>query len=141
MGNPDGFRDTVQPMLAQALQQAGLKPSMAPAIAAQMALETGYGRSVLGNNLGNIKADKSWNGATVTNPGVTSESNVFRSYANPQDAINDYVRFIVSNPRYAPALSSKNPAEFFSALQSAGYATDKDYAQKLAGTFSKLYPG
>lgn len=117
----------------------------ARAIAAQAALETGWGRHVMKNadgsssfNLFGIKADASWKGARTTQDtteysgGVKlSESAQFRSYASLDEAFADYARFLKSNPRYAQALTQRDSAGFASGLQQAGYATDPAYARKI----------
>jgi len=118
----------------------------AKVLLAQAALETGWGKKVLkssnGNpsfNLFNIKAYNNWHGKKVTvntlefNQGVArKEKAAFRAYDSYQESFNDYVEFIKYNPRYKHALaSSANVEEYIRELQSAGYATDPDYAKKV----------
>ena len=56
----------------------------------------------------------------------------FRSYASVEAGIADYVR-LLGLPRYSEARGvGDDPAAFGAALQRAGYATDPDYARKLA---------
>lgn len=136
------------PVVQEALAAHGLNPRMAPAIIAQMALETGYGRSMPGNNVGGIKADASWRGPSAslaTNEFVggqmVSMPQRFRSYSSLDDGVRDYVAFLVNNPRYSAALRARTPAEFFSAMGGSGYATDPAYSSKLASTFSRMYGG
>jgi flagellum-specific peptidoglycan hydrolase FlgJ len=44
---------------------------------------------------------------------------------------------LMGNKRYAPVLGASDPNAAFTALQSAGYATDPRYAQKLANTYNQ----
>ena len=136
-------------MVEQALAQRGLKPGLARAITAQMALETGYGRSTAGgNNMAGIKAHGGWQGPVVEKP--TTEfvdgrpvvvPQRFRAYDNWQQSVEDYVNFILSQPRYARAgaLDARTPADYFASLQRAGYATDPAYADKLGSVYQRLF--
>ncbi|HHM05978.1 MAG TPA: flagellar assembly peptidoglycan hydrolase FlgJ [Gammaproteobacteria bacterium] len=120
----------------------------ARALVAQAALESGWGAAVMthpdgrsSHNLFGIKADARWDGDTVTR--VTTEyrggkaqrlAAVFRSYDSYAESFADYVNFLRDNPRYQRALSQAgDPGRFFEALQSAGYATDPRYAEKIQG--------
>jgi len=134
--------------VASALSAAGLHPGLAKAVTAQMALETGSGRSINGNNIGNIKGGGSWGGQTMTlntqehlNGKDVTLPQSFRSYPTLADGINDYVRFISSNPRYKAALEAKNADEFFTEMKKAGYATDPNYVSKTQGVYDSIYGG
>jgi len=112
---------------------------------AQAALETGWGKGEIRRpdgsgsfNLFNIKAGRSWQGATVD---VTTTEYVngqpvksverFRAYGSYAEAFADYARLLRDNPRYEKVLNQTDPAGFARGLQSAGYATDPMYADKL----------
>lgn len=105
---------------------------------AQAALETGWGKVVVGNNLFGIKADKSWKGPTVTFQ-TTEEikgkrvgmPDVFRAYDSWADAVMDRGLFLKQNKRYAGCFKLKTGPEWADALQAAGYATDSNYAKSL----------
>ena len=91
------------------------------------------------HNLFNIKAGKRWAGDTVStatteysNGVATRENARFRSYGSYAESFCDYARLISSNPRYAAVLGQDDAAAFARGLQSAGYATDPLYADKLA---------
>ncbi len=57
----------------------------------------------------------------------------FRAYNSYGDAFKDYAKLISENPRYQNVLQSGGDANrFASEMQKAGYATDPQYAQKLA---------
>ena len=126
--------------------EAAFGPALNSVGIAQAALETGWGRNisrdgngVSGNNLFNIKADPGWNGGRLSvrtlefddglpKPQVAS----FRAYPDLKSAFADYVQFLKGNPRYASALQQgAQGGKFADALQSAGYATDPSYADKL----------
>lgn len=111
---------------------------------AQAALESGWGKSIIGNNMFGIKASGSyspyWHGESVTagtsewqNGGYVSQSSAFRKYATIGDSIKDHSYFLQHNKRYANAgvFTATTPDEQARALQQAGYATDPYYANKL----------
>lgn len=146
-GDPQAFKAAFEPALQSLLVQNGLKPTMAPAILAQLALETGHGKSINGNNIGNIKAGPGWSGEVqwlptteYVNGQPVQKLEPFRKYSSIESGLADYMRLVVSNPHYKGVLSSKSPAEFFQELQKSGYATDPAYASKVASVFSTLYP-
>ena len=53
----------IRPALVEAGRQLGVSPRI---LLAHAALETGWGRSVVGNNLFGIKASASWQGEAIT---------------------------------------------------------------------------
>ncbi len=136
--SPDQFVKALWPQAQQAAQQLGIQPEY---LLAQAALETGWGKSVIDNshNLFGIKADASWKGDRVS--AVTTEIhdgksfNVtaeFRAYPNYEASFDDYVQFIKTHPRYQPAIAvAADPQAYYQQLQTAGYATDPDYARKV----------
>jgi flagellar protein FlgJ len=140
---PEEFIRDIWPHAQSAGQKLGVDPR---AIVAQAALETGWGRNVTrdsrgvsGNNPFNIKADASWDGNRVSVRTLEFEDGLpkqkvaaFRAYPDLKAAFDDYVQFLKGNPRYSEALrNGAQPASFADSLQSAGYATDPDYAGKL----------
>lgn len=141
--NPEQFLRDIWPHAERAARRLGVD---ARAIAAQVALETGWGQKVVrdgngisGNNLFNIKADSRWSGARVTVNTLEFEDGLpqlrqaqFRAYGSVAESFEDYVRFLSDNPRYADALRRGPSADgFVQSLQEAGYATDPRYAEKL----------
>jgi flagellar protein FlgJ len=53
--------------------------------------------------------------------------------------VQDYVRLIRDNPRYADALNTGGDVQAFAnALQRGGYATDPDYARKLVSVADEV---
>jgi flagellar protein FlgJ len=142
-GSPEQFLEHIWPLAERAARRLGVD---ARAIAAQAALETGWGqklvrdgRGISGNNLFNIKADAGWAGARMTVNTLEFEDGLprmrpaqFRAYPSVADSFEDYVRFLTGNPRYAGALQrGPNADGFAQSLQEAGYATDPRYAEKL----------
>lgn len=116
----------------------------AKALVAQAALETGWGRRLVGregvtsHNLFGIKAGGRWNGQRMRAPthefvdGVRhSERADFRAYGSAADSFADYAR-LLGGARYANARDAGDDTHrFASALQKAGYATDPAYAAKI----------
>jgi len=146
----DDFIRSMWPHAQKAASEIGVDPH---ALLAQAALETGWGKSVPGNavgessnNLFGIKAGSQWPGATVKVPTLEFEDGVavrkvdtFRSYDSAADSFRDYARLIRDNPRYEDAVGSgQNVATFASALQQGGYATDPDYARKIVAIANEI---
>ncbi|HEY2402365.1 MAG TPA: flagellar assembly peptidoglycan hydrolase FlgJ [Steroidobacteraceae bacterium] len=137
----------VQDLWPQA-QDAGTLLGVDPRhLIAQAALETNWGQNLpqdssggTSNNLFGIKASAAWTGAAVNNGtqefqnGVASNTTAqFKAYATPTQSFQDYVALLRNNPRYAAALNTGSDVHAFAAgLQRGGYATDPDYANKIA---------
>jgi flagellar protein FlgJ len=146
----DDFLRTMRPHAEQAAREIGVDPD---ALLAQAALETGWGRSMPCNaqgecsfNLFGIKAGSQWSGATVNVPTLEFESGIpvrkverFRAYDSPADSFRDYAALIRDSSRYASARGAGDNVEAFaSALQQGGYATDPNYAQKIAAVADEV---
>jgi len=139
------FISRLMPHATEAARELGVDPRN---LIAQAALETGWGRSQPGdsNNLFGIKAGPGWNGASVqanTEEFAGGESQRvdadFRAYGSPRESVQDYVRLIRDNPRYAGALNTGSDTQAFAvALQRGGYATDPDYARKLVAVAAEI---
>jgi flagellar protein FlgJ len=137
----------IQDLWPQA-QDAGTLLGVDPRhLIAQAALETNWGQSlpkdasgVTSNNLFGIKASAAWTGASVNSGtqefqnGVASNTTAqFKAYATPTQSFQDYVALLRNNPRYAAALNTGSDVHAFAAgLQRGGYATDPEYANKIA---------
>jgi flagellar rod assembly protein/muramidase FlgJ len=145
----DDFIKTMYPLAVKAAAAlGGIDPN---ALLTQWGFESAWGQKVSGkHNYFGIKADKSWTGDkkdVMTHEFVAGQKikipQPFRSYSSPEEAVDDYVKFLKNNKRYTKAgvFNAKTSSEFFTALQSAGYATDPNYASKLtaatASTASK----
>ncbi len=122
----------------------------------QAALESGWGkREIKGKdgtnsyNLFGIKAGGDWKGkvveATTTeyvNGKAQTRVERFRAYDNYADSFKDYAKLLTSNPRYEKVLASAGDATSFAqGLQKAGYATDPNYATKLASIIKRSLAG
>jgi flagellar protein FlgJ len=140
------FISELLPHANAAARELGVDPR---ALIAQAALETGWGRSQPGgdsHNLFGVKAGAHWNGASVQantqefDAGVASRVDAsFRAYGSPRESVEDYVRLIRDNPRYASAMNTGSDVQAFAgALQRGGYATDPDYARKLAAVAAEV---
>ena len=138
------FVQDLWPQAQEAGQVLGVDPRH---LIAQAALETNWGRNMpqdaagrCSNNLFGIKAAAGWSGPTVTSDtqefqdGVaTSTSAQFKAYATPAQSFQDYVALLRNNPRYSTALNTGSDVQAFATgLQRGGYATDPDYASKIA---------
>lgn len=156
---PELAKKNVPQHAARFIQQHGdaaravAKESGLPAdfMLAQAAHETGWGRARMktkdgqdANNLFGIKAGAGWNGKVAevtTTEYVNGEARKmvqkFRAYASAEESFRDYAKLLNGNQRYASAVASAqsapgNAQAFAKHLQKAGYATDPEYASKLA---------
>jgi flagellar protein FlgJ len=144
------FVQDLWPQAQQAGQLLGVDPRH---LLAQAALESNWGRNVpqdsagrSSNNLFGIKASADWTGATVTSGtqefrggAPTNTAAQFKAYATPAQSFQDYVALLRNNPRYSTALNTGGDLQAFaSGLQRGGYATDPDYASKIAAVAGSL---
>lgn len=102
---------------------------------AQGLLESGAGKSELArksNNHFGIKADKSWNGSTVSSMD-NGRLCKFRKYKEVRESYEDHSRFLVERERYASLfkLDRTDYIGWAKGLKKAGYAEDSQYPQKL----------
>jgi flagellar protein FlgJ len=137
------FIEEMLPHATAAARELGVDPR---AIIAQAALETAWGTAQpadagsASHNLFGIKAGASWKGASVSAAtteyadGIAREQPAqFRAYGSVAENVADYVHVLRDNPRYAAALGTGGDVRAFAdALQRGGYATDPEYANKLA---------
>jgi peptidoglycan hydrolase FlgJ len=116
-------------------------------VLAQAALETQWGKRMPTHpdgsssfNLFGIKAGGGWGGPRVNVPTVEYEGGIavrkqaqFRSYKSTTDSLADYADLISKDPRYAQARGRGDDVLGYArALIEGGYATDPDYAGKVA---------
>lgn len=141
--DPASFVKSLLPVAEKVLKNSPMQPLM---LVAQAALETGWGKKVINKsdgsssfNLFGIKADERWQGEKANvqtlefRNGVAKKENAsFRAYGSMEESLKDYLKFISSNERYNKALNNAaDPQKYFESLQSAGYATDPEYAKKV----------
>lgn len=145
------FQDKLASHAEEASRASGIPAKF---MLGQAALESGWGRREIkgrdgsnSHNLFGIKAGPDWKGRvveTATTEYVNGKPQVrvekFRAYDSYADSFKDYARLLISNPRYEKALAaatSTDAAGFARNLQRAGYATDPNYATKLAGIIKR----
>ncbi|KQV54238.1 MULTISPECIES: flagellar assembly peptidoglycan hydrolase FlgJ [unclassified Duganella] len=145
------FQDKLSSHAEEASRATGIPAKF---MLGQAALETGWGRREIkgrdgsnSHNLFGIKAGPDWKGRVVEtatteyiNGKAQTRVEKFRAYDSYADSFKDYARLLSSNPRYEKALAAANgtdAAGFAMGLQRAGYATDPNYASKLAGIIKR----
>lgn len=141
--SPEHFVALLKPHAEKAAKELNINPDV---LIAQVALETGWGKHVIHHkngensfNLFNIKAGSSWQGSKVNVSTLEYQGGVaaiekadFRKYNDYSESFSDYVRLMKNSPRYQDVLETgKDSAAYAEALQSAGYATDPAYANKI----------
>ncbi len=132
--NQQKFIDKILPGAKKAQDKLGVFVSLT---LAQAVLESGWGRSSIGNNIFGIKANAAWKGAkklvktTEYVGGKRIETNAFfRDYASVEDSIEDHAK-LLTIPRYKPVIQAKGYKEACKQVQKCGYATDPNYTNKL----------
>ena len=141
--SPAAFVSSLLPIAKTYAQKLQVDPKL---LLAQAALETGWGKYVMrtvdgisSNNLFGIKADTSWQGDSTSVNTLEYENGqlqqikaAFRSYDTHEESFKDYVEFLNNSSRYQKALDvSADAKNYLNELQSAGYATDPNYADKI----------
>lgn len=136
------FLAALTPVAKEVASELGVSHKI---VLAQAALESGWGRSVRGNNLMGIKSHGEAGGLDVVTHEVVNGKKVkitdkFRQYDSPEDSIRGYGSFLKANSRYKHFLQAgaENEDAQLSALQSSGYATDPKYAFKLKSIINSL---
>lgn len=136
---PKEFIAAIGPAAQESARKTGIPASFS---IAEAALESGWGRSLLAQqarNLFGVKADSSWHGDILT---MNTREYLhgqwvmvpakWRKYPDWLGAIGDHAAFLMNNPRYHAAFQHHDGVSFAKAVAAAGYATDPDYADKLA---------
>jgi LysM repeat protein len=114
------------------MQRSGVPASIT---LAQGILESSYGESDLCKNSNNhfgIKCKTEWNGDKVYHDDDTKQE-CFRSYPSAAESYKDHSNFLRTRTWY-DFLFKLDPTDYVSwakGLKKAGYATEKDYPQKL----------
>lgn len=129
------YKDSRLAFINTAAKSLGIAPGI---VAAHVQLEVGSGSKTVGQfNFANIKAGKSWTGATAglkaleydAAGNAVREPSKFRAYQSPEEAGADYAALL--QRRYPAAVGAKDAASFATALKSGGYATDPNYVNKF----------
>jgi flagellar protein FlgJ len=100
-------------------------------------------------NLFGIKATQNWTGKVVEASTTEYINGVkqkriekFRAYDSYADSFKDFANLIKNNARYQHAVANvDNITQYAKAMKQAGYATDPNYAHKLASTIQKVITG
>ncbi|MBI4863022.1 MAG: glucosaminidase domain-containing protein [Candidatus Riflebacteria bacterium] len=127
-------------LLAPAVMEASRRTGVPAAVTlAQAALETGYGKSTIGDakNLFGIKGTGPAGSVTVPTREVVNGRSVtvqgkFRKYNSWTESIVDHDKLLATGSRYARAMQYRtDPERYAREIHKAGYATDPAYADKL----------
>lgn len=140
-GNVSGkinFTKAIKPLALQAEEEYGIPHKL---IIAQLALETGWGESVHGNNLGNIIAT-GWKGKTMERGDKDAtgkkKSQKFRVYDTLEEGFNDYIRLLANSDRYASVIGVTDPYEAAELMGKSGYAEAKNYGKSLKDVIDSI---
>lgn len=142
MAGASDFFARMMPHAQRVSARTGLDPRL---VLAQTALETGYGKSAPNNNYFGVKSHGKKGGSNLTTQEfeggkmVTKGQN-FRGYADPGQSFDDYATFLETNPRYRGVLGAKGLEAQIAAMGQSGYATDPNYASKLASIANMVDP-
>ncbi|MFK7854219.1 MAG: flagellar assembly peptidoglycan hydrolase FlgJ [Granulosicoccus sp.] len=142
----------LEPLIPHAKRNAQRLGTSHEAILAIAALETGWGQSMIktqqGDNSFNLfgikatAADGDFTQTTTTefiNGKAEKTQARFRVYQSSSDAVDGFANFVMENPRYSNALKHANdPERFLQELQTAGYATDPNYAEKAISVMHQI---
>lgn len=149
-GNSTDFQNRMAKHAEEASRATGVPANL---MLGQAALETGWGKYELkaadgtpSNNLFGIKATGNWDGkvveATTTEyiNGVKQKRiEKFRAYDSYADSFKDFANMMRNNPRYEKVMANlQNVNDYAQSMQKAGYATDPNYAAKLASVIQKV---
>lgn len=157
-GTQEGYEQSVkqrqflEPLIPHAKRNAQRLGTSHEAILAIAALETGWGQSMIKTqqgdnsfNLFGIKAtagDRDFTQITTTEfiDGKAEKTQArFKVYQSSSDAVDGFANFVMENPRYSNALKhAGDPERFLQELQTAGYATDPDYADKAISVMHQI---
>ena len=114
------------------------------AVIAQAAHESNFGASAPGNNYFGIKAPAGEGQGLRTAEYVDGErqevTDNFRTYDSPGESFDD-LGSVLSLDRYAGARGSQSVEEYARALQEGGYATDPEYANRVATIADSIRSG
>ena len=133
------YIESFKTLAIQEMERTGIPASIT---LAQGILESAWGKGVLArssNNHFGIKCKSDWLGSTfyLEDDDFNAEGKLiqscFRGYETVEASYIDHSDFLVNNKRYA-LLFALNPTDYVGwarGLQTCGYATDPQYAEKL----------
>ncbi|MCC6069932.1 glycoside hydrolase family 73 protein [Massilia sp. GCM10020059] len=149
-GNQQAFLDTIAPWAREAGERLGVAPEL---VQAHAALESGWGQRPLRDSAGDsthnlfgLKAGGKWDGGVAESlttefehGAAVKKTERFRAYPDQASAFRDYAQMLLENPRYRGAIGAGSDARAFAeGLARGGYATDPQYATKLARLATRL---
>jgi len=151
--NPSSFEAFAQKLEHHA-EAASLRTGIpAHLMLGQAALETGWGKREIKSadgsnsfNLFGIKATGNWQGK-VAQTSTTEYINgikqtrveKFRAYDSYAESFQDFAKLMQNNPRYQHVMANTGDINrYANAMQQAGYASDPNYANKLASVIKKV---
>jgi peptidoglycan hydrolase FlgJ len=150
LSDPTLFKKKMAPHVEEASRASGIP---AEYMLGQAALESGWGKHEIktsdgssSHNLFGIKATSNWSGKVVESLTTEYINGVkqkrvekFRAYDSYADSFKDFASMMRSNPRYDKVMDNlHNPKDYAKAIQTAGYATDPHYANKLHQVIQKI---
>lgn len=128
------FIDSIKDGAIECYKKYHVLPSLT---IAQAILESGWGKSAIGNNLFGIKAGSDWTGKTQTvgtseygSRGYYHINDTFRDYDSIDDSIEDHAK-LLTNSRYDSVRAATNYKTACQEVQKDGYATSPTYANSL----------
>lgn len=133
-GDQAEFVSAIMPHAERVGREIGVAPEI---IVAQAAIESAWGRSAPGNNFFGIKSHGQGGGQVLPTSEVIDGKTVrikdsFRKYDDIGQSVEDYGRFLRTNPRYRDMLTAGDVDSQIEALGRSGYATDPQYASKVS---------
>ncbi len=144
------FQSIMGPHAEAASRETGIPAQF---MMGQAALESGWGKHEIkgsdgtkSHNLFGIKANKNWKGkvveATTTeyiNGVKQTKIEKFRAYDSYKDSFKDFANLMQNNSRYQKVMANlDDPSGYAKAIQTAGYATDPNYSNKLMNVIQKI---
>lgn len=132
------FATEYRPIAESVGARLGIDPGI---LISQWGHESAWGKKTVGKyNFGNIK-DVSGKGPRAYDKIEGSRSS-YKSYESPEQFAEDYVKLIEKN--FPKAINTGNNVLAFSEGLKEGvygpYGTDKNYTEKLANTYTSLFP-
>ena len=128
------FIDSIKDGAIESYKKYHVLPSLT---IAQAILESGWGKSAIGNNLFGIKAGSNWTGKTQTvrtseygSGGYYHINDTFRDYDSIDDSIEDHAKLLTKS-RYDSVRAATNYKTACQEVQKDGYATSPTYANSL----------
>src|SRR5206468_2233053 len=131
----------LMPAAEPSAAELGVSPE---AIIAQAALETGWGKASIGNNIFGVQAIGGWTGATQRRSSFECDSSgchpvveTFRDYPTIEDSFKDHLKILHQwNFVNAGVWARQGDVPYFVALKRGGYATAPNYVDALTGTLA-----